>query len=394
MSIFTEETQKLILAELKETTALTKIIAEGWKIDSWAAVRELVRSGAGKKYFPVGTEFNVTTQSYGTLVWQVVAHNLHKNPNDLTAPTMTLAMRDCIYGRAFDESELLWVNTTDSELPAGTYHFTAYKSDYGQDTLEDGTFQFTTTKAIPVNGGFWHSTMGQWRESYSVEKITSGTFTTFDADLNTIESGLSCTLGSEGTDLGTFSVAQATMNVLIGKANSTQRNGYGSNNYKESNIRQWLNASTTNWWTKQTLFDRPIGYNSKLGFFGDVDPEFAAIIGETDITVARNTVYEYDGTLGGSYTLRDKMFLLSMTELGFGNNSGIAENSTLEYYDGATQTDRIKYDYSSTTSARCWWLRSPNPWFARGARCVNTSGALSSDNAYYGFGAVAACSIY
>ena len=394
MSIFTEETQKLILAELKETNALTKIIAEGWKIDSWAAVRELVRSGAGKKYFPVGTEFNVTTQSYGTLVWQVVGHNLHKNPNDLTAPTMTLAMRDCIYGRAFDESELLWVNTTDSELPAGTYHFTAYKSDYNQDTQEDGTFQFTTTKAIPVGGGFRHANMGLWRSSYSVDNILGNKIVTYDADNNILDNNLAFMQGSDGTDLGTFSVSASNINVTMGTANCTQRSSAGSNNYKESCIRQWLNASTTNWWQKQTDFDRAVSYNSKLGFLGDVDPEFAAIIGETDITVARNTIYEYDGTLGGSDTLRDKMFLMSMTELGLGTNNGIAENSVLEYYDGATETDRIKYDYSSATTARFWWLRSPYPWLAYYARLVYPSGALYYDSACNGFGAAAACSIY
>ena len=392
MSIFTEETQKLILAELKETTALTKIIAEGWKIDSWKAVQALVRAGVGAKYFPVGTEFNVITKSYGTLVFQVVAHDHHLNPNDESAHTMTLCMRDVIYGRPFDAVELQWYNDTDAEIPAGTIHFTGYKNDYSQDTKEDGTFQFTFTKPIPVGGGFRHSNMGAWSGSgYSVDRVLGGKFSTYDADGNVLESNLDCVLGSDGTDLGTFSVAYGNINPTIGKANSSQRGAYGSNNWAESGIRQWLNGTGTAWWTKQTIFDRAPSYVSNIGFMEEIG-DLADVLGETDIVTGRSTVYEYDGVLGGGSTTRDKIFLLSMTEAGFGNNN-VKEGNKLEYYDGASNTDRIKYDYSSKTSARYWWLRSPYYSNASYVRRVTTSGSLNNDYASGGFGAAPACVI-
>ena len=83
-----------------------------------------------------------------------------------------------------------------------------------------------------------------------------------------------------------------------------------------------------------------------------------------------------------------------MAEIGLGSNGGVAEGSVLPLYDGATQTDRIKYDQAAQTTARYWWLRGPGPWGARGVRIVNPSGVLNNDNAVYGNGMAAACVIY
>ena len=76
-----------------------------------------------------------------------------------------------------------------------------------------------------------------------------------------------------------------------------------------------------------------------------------------------------------------------MTEIGLGSNNSVAEGSVLPLYDGATQTDRIKYDQAAQTTARYWWLRSPYPWYARDVRIVLPSGALGSfGSATYGYG--------
>ena len=125
-----------------------------------------------------------------------------------------------------------------------------------------------------------------------------------------------------------------------------------------------------------------------------LDPDFVDALGAVDITTARNTIYEMGDTLGGSYTTRDKLFLPSMTEIGLGSNDSVAEGSTLPLYDGATQTDRIKYDQAAQTTARYWWLRSPLPWSALSVRVVYSSGALGSGSATNGYGLAAACVIY
>lgn len=124
-----------------------------------------------------------------------------------------------------------------------------------------------------------------------------------------------------------------------------------------------------------------------------LDPDFVDALGAVDIVTARNTIYEIGNTLGGSYTTRDKLFLPSMTEIGLGSNT-VAEGSVLPLYDGATQTDRLKYDQAAQTTARYWWLRSPDPWSAYYVRIVSPSGALNGGDAASGHGLAAACVIY
>ena len=85
--------------------------------------------------------------------------------------------------------------------------------------------------------------------------------------------------------------------------------------------------------------------------------------------------------------------MLSNNEVGY-NVEGIAQGSVVDFYDGAANADRIKYDYASTATARSWWLRSPIPGTAGNARTVDTAGARSNSYAYFGFGVAAACVIY
>lgn len=401
LNIFTEGTQQQILDELKVQNSLVKVLASGWNIDSFAAVQEIVKGGGGKRYFPVGTQFSVPHTAYGggSLLFDVVAHDVHKNPNDLTAHTMTLLMHHCIYDRQIDASELLWANTGDSALAAGTYNFTLYKSSNGGQTYEDGTYQFATTKPIPAGGGWTHNKVGTWYANaadYKPENITNGTVTTYDAAGTVLESGLAVTAGSGGTALGTASNAKADCVNTIGTFNSVMRRAYGSNNWAESAARQWLNSSAAanSWWQRQTIFDMVPSYANKAGFLAGLDPDFVDALGAVDITTARNTIYEMGDTLGGSYTTRDKLFLPSMTEIGLGSNNSVAEGSVLPLYDGATQTDRIKYDQAAQTTARYWWLRSPNPWNAGYVRIVYPSGALDVNGAAGGYGLAAACVIY
>lgn len=366
---------------------------------NWAAVAELVRAGMGEAAFPVGSQFAVQHSEYGTLLFDVVGHNHHKKPGDPDAPTMTLLMHHCIYGCQIDASELLWANTGDSALAAGTYNFTLYKGSNGGQTYEDGTYQFTTTKPIPAGGGWTHNKVGNWYANaadYKPENITSGTVTTYDAAGTVLESGLAVTAGSDGTALGTASNAKADCVNTIGTFNSVMRRAYGSNNWAESAARQWLNSSAAanGWWQRQTIFDMVPNYANKAGSLAGLDPDFVDALGAVDIVTARNTIYEMGDTLGGSYTTRDKLFLPSMAEIGLGSNDSVAEGSVLPLYDGATQTDRIKYDQAAQTTARYWWLRSPLPWNAVRVRIVYPSGALNYSLATNDYRLAAACVIY
>lgn len=377
----------------------TKVLQALGDVSSWAMVQQIVQQGLGPVAFSVGTRFKTHHTEYGDIIWDVAAHNHHKKPGDPDAPTMTLLMHHCIYGRQIDASELLWANTGDSALAAGTYNFTLYKGSNGGQTYEDGTYQFTTTKPIPAGGGWTHNKVGIFYANtadYKPENITSGTVTTYDAAGTMLESGLAVTAGSDGTALGTASNAKANCMNTIGTFNSVLRRAYGSNNWAESAARQWMNSSAAanSWWQRQTIFDLVPDYAKKAGFLAGLDPDFVDALGAVDITTARNTIYEMGDTLGGSYTTRDKLFLPSMTEIGFGSNDSVAEGSVLPLYDGATQIDRIKYDQAAQTTARFWWLRSPSPWEADKVRIVNPSGALNSFSATLGCGLEAVCVIY
>ena len=368
-------------------------------IDSWKNVPKIIRNGFGPKVLPVGSRLVASHNEYGNIEVDVAAHNHHKKPGDPDAPTMTLLMHYCIYGRQIDATELLWANTGDSALAAGTYNFTLYKGSNDGKNYEDGTYQFTTTKPIPAGGGWTHNKVGTWYANaadYKPENITSGTVTTYDAAGTVLESGLAVTAGSDGTALGTASNAKADCVNTIGTFNSVMRRAYGSNNWAESAARQWLNSSAAanGWWQRQTIFDMVPNYANKAGFLAGLDPDFVDALGAVDIVTARNTIYEIGDTLGGSYTTRDKLFLPSMTEIGLGSNGSVEEGSALPLYDGATQIDRIKYDQAAQTTARYWWLRSPRPWNAYYVRVVNPSGALNGSNSTNGYGLAAACVIY
>ena len=396
LNIFTEETQKQILNELKIQNTQLEIIANGWNVKDWKAVQKIVQAGAAERYFPLGTQFNVSHTEYGNIIFDVVGHDHHKKVDDPDAHTMTLLMHNVIYDRQFDAQELLWANTEDSALPAGAYTFTLYKGGNNGRTEEDGTYQFTITKPIPARGGWTHSEIGKYYAStsdYKPENITGGTIDTYDADRIKIEAGIAVTAASGGTSLGTASNAKADCINIIGNFNSVMRRAYGNNNWGESGIRQWLNSDLAGgWWQKQNVFDMPPTYKNAKGFLNEIDNEFENALIETKSTTAQNTIYE-NGDISVSLETQDKVFLISMTEAGLGNNGQIAEGSTLPFYEGATQTDCIKYDQAAPNVARYWWLRSPIMVYASTARGGAPDGTLSGTSAANGRGAAAACII-
>lgn len=376
---FPRETTQREIANALNVIAIAMASNAG-ELDSWDAVQQLVRQGLGPKAFPVGSRLQATHSLHGTVALDVVAHNHHKKPGNPDAPTMTLLMRDCIYGRAIDGTEALYYCETG--LAAGVYNFTllaGYDLDYGGGK----TYQFTLANAVPAGGVLMFPWGYQVQASaIKVSSYASRTATTAIESVNVTE-------GSDGTSLG-------TANGLTPNMNHVHRIRYGSNNWAESAARQYFNsaAAANAWWQPKTIFDRPTSYTNVAGLLNGFDPAFVAALGPVDIITARNTVFEIGGTLGGSYITRDTLFCPSMTELGLGNNNSIAEGGVLAYYVGAGEADRIKYDIATPTTARYWWLRSPSPSSAISVRSIYPSGALNISNANLGYGLAAACVIY
>ena len=117
---------------------------------------------------------------------------------------------------------------------------------------------------------------------------------------------------------------------------NSNRKNYGNNRWSVSNIRQWLNSSGAagSWWTAQHEYDAaPIPDNvSRADGAYAVDPGFLAGFSEnilqhfTDIT---NITSKPPPDGGGSEDTVDKVFLPSLTEMGFNNNNSTPEGSKL-----------------------------------------------------------------
>ncbi len=351
--------------------------AVGGQVDvsTWAGVQRAVRMGIAPQIFPVGTQLMVNHSVNGNKLYDVVAHDYLKSIHDENAHTMTLMRHELIAGTQFDSPEAFFYATT--ALAAGTYNFTLATA-YSQWAA--GTYQFTLANELPVGGQLTIS-------SYADAAMTTCKVYAFSSRTNTTKTE-ECviTSGSEGTSLGTFGT----------ELNHPQRVSYGSNNYKESAIRQFLisSAAAGSVWTPQTKFDRPPSWVTSLaGFVGGLDADFLAIIGDVVLPCATNSIYEApDSTtpVNTKYNLHDKFYLASRNEV-FGSQDGVADDSVLfPYYTDATNADRIKY---LNGSAANWWVRTPNAGNANNVRRVYSDGTVNYGNALTAYALAPACTI-
>ena len=348
-------------------------------IHSWADVQRMVKLGHGSLLFPVFSLLNVYHEKFGTITMQVVAHDIDADPDDGSAHTMTLLMLNGLgreagyYGYAFDETEAICV--CGNGLAAGTYYVNMAGVDYS----------FTLTESVPADGVLAFGPFGDTAHVSS-----------YDEAGGTLIEQVATSESASGTDLS--GVSGVTLNG--NSSDNHYRMGYGSNCWKQSAIRQWLNASGSDWWEAQTVFDMPPNYRDDDGFLGGLDPEFVAVLLETEQTTGANTVYEVgDVTAGGSYTTADKIFLASWTQVGGYNWTGcVTENTLWTAFNGLSESDepeRVKYRLNDPTQTVWWWLRSPDPNYSYSAREVYNDGDSDSSSGACGRGyaVVAACVI-
>lgn len=142
----------------------------------------------------------------------------------------------------------------------------------------------------------------------------------------------------------------------------SNRAEYGNNHWKCSNIRQWLNSSdAANSWfiekyenneydaspTADRVYNADGAYADEPGFLAGFSAEVLQHL--TDIT---NTTAVPTADGGGSETTVDKVFLPSLTEMGYGNNNGITEGTPL--YKFANEGSILKNGANSY-----YFMRSP-----------------------------------
>lgn len=366
------DTQNALLAAIASNNG-------GIVVKSWKDIQAIVRLGLASKVFHIGDQL-VCNKGDKQLVWDIIGFD-HDVPADAQFKhSMTIQLHDLLLtAMQFDGTEALFY--CETELAAGTYHFTLLA---GYDTAYGGgkSYQFTLTKAVPAGGVI----MFPWSDHKQASTVLVSTYESRTAT-TAIES-VAVTEGTGGTALDT-----------LGECNHTHRIRYGSNNWKQSAMRQFLNSkgAAGAFWTPQTNFDRPPTWNgSTAGFLSDLDEDFLEVVGEVTKRTVLNTVC--DG--GGYEDLTEKFFLISRSEAYAGNENGIEEGTPYEYYSLGSDlsaagtgddSNRIKYRGGSATH---WWLRSPFSGYGCYVRIINQSGNPNyGDDANKSFEVAPACNI-
>ena len=297
-------------------------------------------------------------------------------------------------GLQFDAPEALFY--CENALAAGTYNFTWI---YAGGSIVADTYQFTLTQAVPAGGQI---VIGTNSNSTALTSCKIATYATPGATA-AIESNIAITSGNGGTSLGTTNPTSSSDDNL----NCCQRIMWGSNNYAQSGMRQWLNSDkkTGTFWTATNKFDRPTSWaasadNNYAGFMHGLGDDFLGAVLTAKVPCRTNNtgVMEVDSLDGTeyvpneTYNVEDKFFLLSRPEIyGTWDSSSLKDGELLDYYDGLSQSDLIKRDKGGT--ARYCWLRSPTPTGAHNVRLVDTDGSLNRNGAYGAYGAAPACLI-
>jgi hypothetical protein len=345
-------------------------------ISTWAGIQKVVRMGRAAELFPIGTQFKVNHSVYGEHLYDVVAHEYFKSSKDENAHTMTLMCHDAllINNMLYDAPEAIY--GAEVELPAGTYNFTIPPN---HDGFEPGTYQFELDEPLP-KGGIICFDEFEINASEHTEPLVLLALHTSKGHPASDGIDVEATLGNGGVSLGTLGV----------ELNSLDRCIYGSNNYKESAVRQFLNSSgiMENVWVSQTKFDKIsrdwIWDSSNVGFMYGLDDDFLSVVGEVIVPCSTNGVYESpDSTvdISSKYVLRDKFYLASKREI-FGDSNYTVEDDSVQfpYYKDATNADRVKYE----GTGRCSWaLRTPNKGDSSSLLAVEHEGSLRWMTASY-----------
>lgn len=169
--------------------------------------------------------------------------------------------------------------------------------------------------------------------------------------------------------------------------NHPDRAKMGSNSWKESNMRQWLNSSGNDWFQKQNEYDVRSGSNGySSGWMTGFVPGFIDLVMPVYNKTARNKVSAIQGGGGGGYDITlDRFWLLSLKEFNGNNVNGLAEGQQLAYFMDVATTNEQRIQYDDGGVARYVWLRSPLATNAFTEYGVGLNGATTdfgTNNAY------------
>lgn len=128
--------------------------------------------------------------------------------------------------------------------------------------------------------------------------------------------------------------------------------------------------------------------NSSLYPDGTLDNLIKNTIFNSFPQTLRDKMMDVTFQLDGSGNITRKMFALTYTMVGFGNNSGVAEGKALQYY--TSNNRRIKKKGGAST---LWWLSSQNSSYDYHAWFVDTNGSYGSFLSSSTYGVISAFAI-
>ena len=335
----------------------------------------------------VGVPITVTHSVYGNIVMEVAHRGTFTDENDNSFSGLVLMSKDAITELPYDGQEAIWANT--SLLPAGNYNFQATVA-YGK--LKVGYYNFTLSSDVPANSLF----VG-FPNVYDDEP--SGTpvkiYDSFTSTTEIQSATMTYSSSAVGTTLCQISEAGNTSNNIT----PLRRFAYGSNNWAQSNLRQFLNSESSagQVFTQQHSRDRVDASFLQLdGFMKGLDSDFKNLLVSTKRRYVSSNVGEESGyTVGGSYQCSDKIFIPTRLEV-----QGDKELSSVSYGIGSKfkyfdiHTDRRKKKIGTSTNIS-YQLSTPDRATAHKRRLVNTSnsGSVVTDNANNSYGVVVCCVI-
>lgn len=362
---------------------------KSWRGDDGKTIK-IADYGISVTGTPKAGDHIVVTETSTSLAFDVIGID-HDTPADANLThSMTLQLHDLWQDYlVYDASEAIWyidAETYPDGLVAGTYYFTlpaGYDATYGGGS----TFNFTLANAIPVGGQICFG----WGYQKQAADCKITTYASVGA--TTAIETVSVAAGQAGAAMPALHATTVT-----GNTNCVHRMRYGSNNWAESAMRQWLNtdAAANSWWEAKTVFDRPANA-SKAGFLNKLDPAFLDVVG----TVTKKTQLSISDEYG-MHVAEERFFLLSRPEVfaGVERSADGADGEPYEFYGAGysdytspntgADTNRIKY---RNGTAYYWWLRTPGSGNGYHVRIVLTTGTLNNNFASNSHGVAPACVI-
>lgn len=397
--IILNSTGEKIVEELKVQNGYLSILAEDQRrgmYDSISEIASIVRGGtveSNKKIFPVGDQIVIpwkdmdsanhnTDETAYMMPFDIVHHGNVTRQDGSVVPGMYLQQHYLITNNMQFDHPQAFMNCPDG-LAAGMYYVT-FGATYGNKGANNGTsWQFELTQAVPAGGRLSGFEMMDAQASTEWRVMSWAT----PADAEPIET-VPVENGTDGTSLGTMLLNTISEDGL----NSMQHTANGSNRWSTSAVRQWLNASGTNWWTSPTDFSIRINQYDKNGYLTGFSEEFLNAIKPVRVTTALPEAESAETIMEDTY---DRFFLPSIRQINVTAPLNGMEDEYFEYWrlrlgvDGYTGTGESNanegfktYTIGSTTAAAVR-LRSAYRTGTSQTWYIYAGGYVRNFNAYY-----------